>query len=138
MEGLLVSPAGGWVTSAPRKITGSRNKSGLHNKKYKIIKITGSWNKFDLRNKRYKIIKSQGLRISTVCATNNMKLSKSVVLGISPVCAINNTKLSICHTLCLMYRCLNKYSYIWPIYELHLEVGCRILFYLHIWIHLIY
>ena len=29
MEGLLVSPAGGWVTSAPRKMTGSRNTRGL-------------------------------------------------------------------------------------------------------------
>lgn len=29
MEGFLPSPAGGWVTSAPRKITGCWNTSGL-------------------------------------------------------------------------------------------------------------
>ena len=29
MEGLDLSPAGGWVTSAPRKMTGSRNTGGL-------------------------------------------------------------------------------------------------------------
>lgn len=29
MDGLLLSPAGGWVTSAPKNITGSRNIAGL-------------------------------------------------------------------------------------------------------------
>lgn len=29
MDGLLASPAGGWVTSAPRNMTGSLNMEGL-------------------------------------------------------------------------------------------------------------
>ena len=29
MEGFLLSPAGGWVTSEPRKMTGSLNTFGL-------------------------------------------------------------------------------------------------------------
>ena len=33
MDGLEASPAGGWVTSAPRKITGSRNRGGLKREK---------------------------------------------------------------------------------------------------------
>lgn len=41
MEGLLLSPAGGWVTSAPIKITGSRKTAGLEKKKTDFI-ITAS------------------------------------------------------------------------------------------------
>lgn len=33
MEGFFPSPAGGWVTSAPRKITGCWNTEGLQKKK---------------------------------------------------------------------------------------------------------
>lgn len=41
IDGLERSPAGGWVTSAPRKITGSWNTGGLHRKKIQLAITNG-------------------------------------------------------------------------------------------------
>lgn len=43
MEGFFPSPAGGWVTSAPRKITGCWNTEGLQKKKKKVLSHTCRW-----------------------------------------------------------------------------------------------
>lgn len=36
IEGFLLSPAGGWVTSAPRNITGSLNTLGLQRGEFQL------------------------------------------------------------------------------------------------------